>query len=251
MMTVPDTIDFSVADGIGTVTIDRPPVNALTSNEYREYASFVDELSEHDELQVVVFKAAGAGQFIAGHDIHEFVDLGPEQARKLTTRAQEFFKAVDTVEWPTIAAIDGYAYGTGLAFAAVTDIRYATVDATFCLPEVDRGVLGGYKFTQRHLPEGRARELFYTGEPITARTAADDGFVQACYETREELYDAVDETARTIAEKDRTTIQLAKQSVVDTVDEPVHEGYSRECEYTVELRTHDSANESSAAFFDN
>ncbi|MFO7926782.1 enoyl-CoA hydratase/isomerase family protein [Natronomonas sp.] len=247
---VPETIDFGVDDGVATVTIDRPPVNALRSEEYVEYAAFFDALSEHDEAQVVVIETAGEDRFLAGHDVNEFVELTPETARTLTERARAFFRAIDEVAWPTIAAVDGYALGTGLAVTAVTDLRYATADAEFGLPEVDRGVLGGYKFAQRHLPEGRARELFFTGDTITGETACEEGYVQACFETRAELHEAVAETAATIAEKNRETIRLAKASVIETVDMETHAGYERECAYTVELRGDEGARRSSAAFFD-
>lgn len=247
--TGPDTVSFQVADGVGEVVIDRPPVNALTSEEYVEYTSFFRSLSDREDLQVIVIKSAGEQGYLAGHDVNEFVDLTPEAAKRLTGRAQEFFRAIDDVSWPTIAAVDGYALGTGLAVTAVADLRYATSDAEFGLPEVDRGVLGGYKFAQRHLPEGRARELFYTGEPISAATAAEEGYVQGYFDTREELYNAVEDVASTIASKNQQTIRLAKDSVRRTVAMETHDGYERECEYTVQLREDEGARRSSAEFF--
>lgn len=118
-------------------------MNALTSGNYEDYATFFRSLSERTDLQVVVIKSAGNQGFLAGHDVNEFVDLTPEAAESLMSHAQEFFRAVDDMAWPTIVAVDGYALGTGLAVTAVADLRYATVDAEFGLPEVDRGVLGG------------------------------------------------------------------------------------------------------------
>ena len=249
-ITLPETLLFEVDDGVATITIDRPPVNALTSEQYVEYAEFFRSLSDRDDVQVVIFETTGEDPFLAGHDVNEFVDLTPEAAEKLTNRAQTFFRAIDEIAWPTIAAIDGYALGTGLAVTAVTDLRYATAAAEFGLPEVDRGVLGGYKFAQRHLPEGRARELFYTGETISAATAYDDGYVQDYFETREELREAVTATAETIGEKNRETIRLAKESVLETVDMETHAGYETECGYTVELRNDEGARQSSEAFFE-
>jgi enoyl-CoA hydratase len=249
-ITVPGTISLGVDGGVATVRIDRPPVNALTSELYVEYAEFFRSLSDHEGVQVVVIETAGEDCFLAGHDVNEFVELTPEAAERLTDRARAFFRAIDEVAWPTIAAVDGYALGTGLAVTAVTDLRYATADAEFGLPEVDRGVLGGYKFAQRHFPEGRARELFFTGETVSAETAREDGYVQACFETREALRDSVAETAATIAEKNRETIRLAKESVTETVDMETHAGYERECAYTVELRGDEGARRSSEAFFE-
>lgn len=248
-MDAPETITFSVDDGVGRVVVDRPPVNALVSEQYVEYADFIEGLDDHEEIQVVVFETAG-DVYLGGHDVNEFVDLDSEDAKTLTARAQRFFRAVDELEWPTIAAVDGAAVGTGLAFTCVTDVRYASLDAEFGLPEVDRGVLGGYKFLQRHVPEGRARELFYTGETMSAVTAGEEGLVQEWFHTDEELHEAVDDLARTIAEKDRATVNLAKQSVVETAEMETHPGYERECEFTVALREYESANESSRAFFD-
>lgn len=248
-MDVPDTIEFTVEDGVGRVVVDRPPVNALSSVEYVAYADFFDDLNDYDDVQVVVFETAG-DVYLGGHDVNEFVDLDSEAAETLTGRAQRFFRAVDELTCPTIAAVDGAAVGTGLAFTCVTDIRYASLDAEFGLPEVDRGVLGGYKFAQRHLPEGRARQLFYTGETISAVKAQEEGLVQEYFHTDEELHAAVDDLAATIAAKDRATITLAKQSVIETEDMETHAGYERECEYTVALREHESANEASRSFFD-
>lgn len=248
--TIPDTISFEIIDGIGEVVIDRPPVNALTSEHYVEYASFFRSLSDRDDLQVLVIKSAGDEGYLAGHDINEFVDLSPGTAEKLTDCAQEFFRAIDNVAWPTIAAVDGYALGTGLAVTAVTDLRYATEDAEFGLPEVNRGVLGGYKFAQRHLSEGRARELFFTGEPMSAGTAADEGYVQGLFGSRDDLYNGVDDVAESIADKNRYTIRLAKESVCETTAMETHEGYQIECKYTVQLRKDEGARRTSAEFFE-
>lgn len=248
-MDVPETLSLTVTDGVGRVVVDRPPVNALSSAEYVEYADFFETLAEDADLQVIVFETAG-DVYLGGHDVNEFVDLDAGAAETLTARAQRFFRAVDELPVPTIAAVDGAAVGTGLAFTCVTDVRYASLDAAFGLPEVDRGVLGGYKFTQRHVSEGLARELFYTGETISAVEAHEAGLVQEYFHTDEDLRTGVDDLATTIADKDRATIRLAKQSVVETAEMETHPGYERECEYTVALREHDTANEASRAFFE-
>lgn len=143
-ITVPETISFDEDGGVATVCIDRPPVNALTLDIYVEYTEFFRSLSDHEGFQVVVIETTGEDCFLAGHDVNEFVELTPQAAERFTNRAQSFFRAIDEIAWPTIAAVDGYALGTGLAVTAVTDLRYATADAEFGLPEIDRGVLGGY-----------------------------------------------------------------------------------------------------------
>lgn len=247
---IPETIRFEITDSIGEIIIDRPPVNAVTTDQLKNYRRFFDDLNEVTDVSVLVLKTTGEKAFLAGHDINEFVDMTPEIAEEVTALAGDMFYAIHTVNKPIIGAIDGPALGTGLGVSSMLDIRYASRNATVGLPEADRGILGGYKFAQLNLPEGRARELMLSADPISAEQAYQDGFIQRVFDTREDLYDAVEELAQRIAEKPSVTSRLAKEAIIETSEMSVHEGYAKECEYSVKLRSFEEANQSSREFFD-
>lgn len=235
---VPDTIEFSLDSGIGTVRIDRPPVNALAEEQYQSYAEFFETLNCVDDLQSVVVESGGERAFIAGHDLEEGMDVYAAEVRRMSELSVALIERIGSLQWPVIAAVDGPALGVGFSMAAAADIRCATQAATFGLPEVEHGSLSGYSFAQAHFPEGVARKMLFTADPISAEMARDYGFVQELLESDEKLHTRTHDLATTIADHPRQAVKVAKRSVVETAGRPLYERFAMEGERSVKLHQH-------------
>src|SRR6478609_1272220 len=150
---------------IAEVVMDNPPVNALTVAGWFELATIVRELGEDPNVRVVVLRAEGRG-FNAGVDIKEMQATEGHDA--LIGANRGCFAAFDECAVPVIAAVNGYCLGGGVGLAGNADIVVASDDATFGLPEVDRGALGVATHLARFVPQHKLRAMFLTAATITA-----------------------------------------------------------------------------------
>jgi len=173
-------IVVEIKDSIGLVKFNRPKaLNALNSETLSELDTVVKELSENEDVRVVVFTGEGKG-FIAGADIREMSTLSAEEGRKFGALGQSVFRKVELMPKPTIAAVNGFALGGGCEFAMSCDIRIAGEKAKFGQPEVTLGITPGFSGTVR-LPKlvgmGKAKEMIYTGRLVGAEEAEAIGLV--------------------------------------------------------------------------
>ena len=162
--------------GIAELTIAKPPVNALDSQEWLGLARSIDELGANPEVRVIVIRAEGRG-FCAGVDIKE-LDAHPERIVAVNKGNYETFRAVHRSPVPVIVAVHGFVLGGGIGITGAADIVVAAECATFALPEVDRGAMGGGAHLQRLFPVQKVRMMYFTGEPITAAEAYRLGAVE-------------------------------------------------------------------------
>ncbi len=234
---------------IAVVTIDRPPVNALSFDAYDEVAATFRELSTDPELSVVVLTGAGEKIFCAGHDVKEFVTLTPKSAHAQLPRVCAAFDAVSECGLAVIAAVNGPAIGAGLALASLSDIRLASTNATFALPEIDVGVLGSASHLMRLVPQGTARLLALTGRRMSAEHAQRVGMVEEIY-TPADLMPAALALAEEIAAKSPPAVRLCKLTMNQLEYMPASEGYALECEGTEQLRHGNNAAEGARAVLD-
>ena len=202
-------------DGVATVTFHRPEaLNALNSQVLSELDAVVDALAADAETRVVVFTGEGKS-FIAGADIKEMDGATGEAIIRYARRGSALFRKIETLPKPTIAAVNGYAFGGGFEFVLCTDIRIAGDRAKFRLPEVTLGIVPGFNGTQR-LPKcigmHRAKELIFTGKMISAQEAMELGVLNRVV-AQEALMDAVYETARLMADNSASAIALAKTAM--------------------------------------
>src|SRR5262252_1529908 len=206
-------------DGIAEVVMDNPPVNALTVGAWFELADTVRGLGEDPRVRVVILRAEGKG-FNAGVDIKEMQHTEGFHALVGANRGcYAAFAAVYECAVPVIAAVHGYCLGGGVGLAGNADIVLATTDATFGLPEVDRGALGAATHLARLVPQHRMRAMVYTAATITAQELHHFGSVLDVI-PREQLRDRAFEIAAQIAEKSPTVIRAAKESLngIDPID---------------------------------
>lgn len=202
---------------IAWITINRPSqLNALNKQTIHELNSALIELEEDKEIGVVCLTGSGEKAFVAGADIKEFADYNIQEGIDLAYSGQEkLFNVLERFPKPTIAAINGFALGGGLELAMACHIRIASTNARMGLPEVSLGVIPGYGGTQR-LPNlvgrGRANQLIFSAEMITADLAEKWGLVNFVVE-QSELKNAAESLANKILKNSPAAISTAIQAV--------------------------------------
>ena len=158
-------------DGIAEVVIDHPPVNALDVAGWFELADALLAVGRVPTNRVAVLRATGRG-FCAGVDIKEINAKGDEALVGVNRGCAAAFAAVYDCEVPVIAAVQGFCLGGGIGLAGNADMVVASEDATFGLPEVDRGALGAATHLARLVPQHAMRKMVYTAKPVTAAELA-------------------------------------------------------------------------------
>jgi enoyl-CoA hydratase len=247
------TIRLEEADGVVTVTLDRPAVhNAMNDGMRRELTRCFTELASRDEAHVIVVTGAGERAFSAGADIREFVEpLVPVRFRAQRRRL-DFRQAMDRCPQPIIAAIRGYAFGGGLELALACDIRIAGEDAQLGLTEINLAIIPGGGGTQR-LPRlvgrGKALEMILTGARLPAAEALGIGLVERVVPATEVLPTALD-LARTLAAKAPVALRYAKEAVVKGLELPLADGLRLEGDLSTLLRTTEDRVEGARAFLE-
>src|SRR5206468_2275197 len=168
-----ETLLYDVADGVATVTLNRPEVhNAMNERMRQELTRCFGEVATSDAVRVVVVTGAGERAFSAGADIREFVEPQVPVRFRESRRRVDFRAAMDRCPQPIVAAIRGYALGGGLELALACDLRVASEDAQLGLTEINLAIIPGGGGTQR-LPRligrGKALEMILTGARIDGR----------------------------------------------------------------------------------
>ena len=243
-MGISHTIDEA---GIAEVVMDNPPVNALTVAGWFELADTISALGDDPNVRVVVLRAEGRG-FNAGVDIKEMQQTeGFDALIGANKGCFAAFAAVYDCKVPVIAAVNGYCLGGGVGLVGNADIVIASDDATFGLPEVDRGALGAATHLSRLVPQHRMRAMVFTAATITAAELHDFGSVLQVV-PRDDLRAAALEIAAKIAEKSPTVIRAAKESLNGIDPWDVKRSYRYEQGFTFELNLSGVADEHRDAF---
>jgi enoyl-CoA hydratase len=237
----------STADGVAVVTVDYPPVNALPVQGWFDLAEAVTAAGRDEANHVVVLRAEGRG-FNAGVDIKEMQRTTGFQALIGANRGcHAAFGAVYECAVPVVAAVQGFCLGGGIGLVGNADVVIASDDATFGLPEVDRGALGAATHLARLVPQHLMRAMYFTASTVTAETLAHYGSVYRVV-ARSELDDAALAVARDIAAKDTRVIRAAKEALNGIDVQHVHRSYRYEQGFTFELNLAGVADEHRDAF---
>jgi enoyl-CoA hydratase/carnithine racemase len=211
-----DTIAFDVDDrGVATITIDRPEqLNALTVETLEAVEGALDEAADR-EARALVIAGAGDEAFVAGADISYMVDMSTPEAQAYAELGHRVADAIETFPAPTVAAVDGYAFGGGCELALACDLRVAAESAVLGQTEIDLGIIPGWGGTQR-LPDlvgdEVARRLIFLGERIDAEEAAEVGFVGEVV-ADDAFDDRIDELTGELAAKPATALRAAKEAL--------------------------------------
>jgi enoyl-CoA hydratase len=243
------SIEVTTAGRVAEVVLDFPPVNALPAQGWQDLAAAITAAGADPRVSAVILAARGRG-FCAGVDIKE-MQRTPGHAALLGANAGCYaaFAAVYECAVPVIAAVHGFCLGGGIGLAGNADLIIAADDATFGLPEVDRGALGAATHLARLVPRQLVRAMVYTCQTVTAAQLLSFGTVHRVV-PREELRAAARDLAATIAAKDPAVIRAAKQSLngIDPVD--VKRSYRFEQGFTFELTLLGAGDRARQAFVD-
>jgi enoyl-CoA hydratase len=215
-----ETIKVAIDGPIAVLTIDRPPVNPLSSTVISELTHIAGELEISTDVRVVILTGGGQKAFVAGADIKEMLDMTPQQARLFAEMGGMLGNSIETSEKPWICAVNGFAFGGGCELALACDFIHASEKAQFGQPEVKLGVIPGFGGTQRlarRVGVAKCKELCMTGDSIPAAEALRIGLCDAVW-PHDELMTKVKELAGRIAANGPLAVAEVKKLV--------HEGQS-------------------------
>jgi enoyl-CoA hydratase len=239
---------------VAVVTIDHPPVNALSAGLLEELEGELDRLDADPGARAIVLRGAGEKAFVAGADISEFPSLRESDPGNggSARGIQKLGARMDAADTPFVAAIHGWCLGGGLELAMACDVRVASEDARLGQPEIKLGLIPGGGGTQR-LPRlvGSSRSLLLNmgGEPIHAGTAYEWGLVERVV-PHEGLLEAALEIARTFAAGSPHAVAVLRELARTTRDLPLEEGLRREAEGFRRCLASEDGQEGVAAFLE-
>jgi enoyl-CoA hydratase len=246
-------LTVELQDHIATVTLDRPPVNAITFDTMAEIRDVFLSFNDDRDVRVVIFTAAGERAFMAGVDLKAERAPVDERPATLVTDpprlARDAMWAITDCAVPVIGAINGAALGAGVAFAACCDILIAADTARFGTTEINVGLLGASSHLTKLVGRYKAREMFFTGEQVPAEELYRLGAVRRTV-PRADLETAARELATELAQKSPIALRLAKESMNRVEDLALKDAYRTEQDYTARLQRFEDAGEARRAFLE-
>jgi enoyl-CoA hydratase len=229
-----ETLLYEKADGIATVTINRPEsLNALNFKVYAELYELFGEIEKDDEVRVVILTGSGEKAFVAGSDITEMAPQSSQEIAGFVDIARQASDRIYYLGKPVIAVINGYALGGGCELTMCCDLRIASEKARFGQPEISVGVIPGAGGTQRLarlIGMTRAKELIYTGDMIDANTALNYGLVNKVVPVENLMAEARDVAAKLLT-KSGVILSLAKAAITGGAGMSLPDalGYEAQC----------------------
>jgi enoyl-CoA hydratase/carnithine racemase len=208
-------VRLEVADGVGTIRLDRPKMNALNVQVQEEIRAVAAEASERGDVKAVVVYG-GEKVFAAGADIKEMADMSYTDMVRRSGALQSSFSAVARIPKPVVAAVTGYALGGGCELALCADVRYAAEDAVLGQPEVLLGVIPGAGGTQRLsrlVGPSKAKDIIFTGRFVKATEALAIGLIDKVFPADQVYAEAV-----AWASRFRNAASYALRAAKETID---------------------------------
>jgi len=225
------TLIFEKQNGIAWVTLNRPEVLNIYNIQMRDdLYSVCKAIQEDPEIKVGIFKGAGKKAFCAGADLSEFLTAPPPVMAREARWARDVWGLFLSVPQPLIAALHGYVLGSGLEIALCCDLRIASEDSRFGLPEVGLGIIpaaGGTQTLPRSIQRGWALEMLLTNRWLRSHEAYEIGLVNQVV-AADRLLPAAEELAKKIASYDPHAVKYAKEAIVRGLDLPLREGLDLE-----------------------
>jgi enoyl-CoA hydratase len=225
---VSEVVRVETAEGIRTITVHRPDkLNALNVEVLESLDRAVSESEQDSSLRCLIVTGSGDRAFIAGADIGELAKLTPIEGREHARRGQAVLDRIENLPVPSIAAINGFAYGGGLELAMACTLRVASENARMGLPETSLGILPGYGGTQRLarlVGRAKASELVLTASKgLTAAEAERIGLVNRVVAAGQALAGAI-EMAKAIAANGPAACRYALEAIRSGIEMPAAEG---------------------------
>jgi enoyl-CoA hydratase len=225
------TLIYEKKEGIGYLTLNRPEaLNAFNIRMRDDLYEVLLAVRDDDEVRVGILKGTGEKAFCAGADLSEFLTAPPPVGARRVRFARDVWGLFLSIPQPMIAALHGYVLGSGVEMALCCDIRIASVDAKFGLPEVGLGIIpaaGGTQTLPRAIGRSRALEMLLTNRWIESDEAYEFGLVNRIV-PKEDLLRTAEEMAKKIASYDPVAVRSAKEAVVRGMDMSLQEGLNLE-----------------------
>lgn len=222
-----ETVIYEKQDGIAYITLNRPQaLNAYSVKMRDEIYEILGAIKEDEEVQVVILKGAGEKAFCAGADLTEFLTAPPPVFARQARFERDVWGRFLSVAQPIIAAVHGYVLGSGIEMSLCCDIRLASDDARFGLPEPGLGIIpaaGGSQTLPRTIGQAAALEILMSGRWIDAKEALKLKLVNRIM-PRAELYKEAEKMARKIMSYEQKAVRTAKQAVWRGLDLTLEEG---------------------------
>lgn len=224
-------------DGVATVAMARPPVNAVDLVMYRELRDLFTDIDQIGPgVRAVVLTSAGK-HFCAGNDLDDFATMDSDNVRERMFHVREAFFAIQECAVPVVGAVAGAALGTGLCLAAACDFVIASEDASFGLPELSVGVHGGARHLGRMVGQPMVRWMFFTGQRLSGAQMLALGAVIDVV-PRHELVDTARREASRIAAYSPAAVRLGKGGLNAIEDVDIRRGYELEQGLTARMMSH-------------
>ncbi|MBD8005518.1 enoyl-CoA hydratase/isomerase family protein [Bacillus norwichensis] len=204
-----------IEDNTAIITINRPPVNPLNSQVFKELSDVFRELDEDDRVKAIILTGSGEKAFVAGADINEMAGLDLVSINKMNKVSRNVYTQIENSTKPVIAAINGLALGGGFELTLACDLRICSEKAKFAFPEVGLGIIpggGGTQRLQKIVGQGIAKELLYFGEMFDAFRAQELHIVNKVVPVNEVL-SAAKEWASKLTQKPPIALQMMKIAV--------------------------------------
>ena len=237
-----ESFKYTSEEGVGHLILDKgEDLNKMTMNFWYELPRILDEIDKDASLRVLILSSTGK-HFCAGMDLKNFGTLGndaekktnvPDKARigeslyRVAKELQDMLSKLEKLRIPVLAGIQGGCIGGGLDLVTAADMRFASKDAFFCIQEVNIGMaadIGTLQRLPRVIPEGKVRELAYTGRRMPAEEALEAGLVNKVYESHEEMIFGLKEMAAVIASKSPLAVYGTKAILNFSRDHTIAEG---------------------------
>lgn len=234
-----ETVRYEKRDGIAVVTLSRPHVvNAFDLRMRDELSEALSAVRDDDEVRGLLVAGAGERGFCAGADLTEFGSAPSQAVARYVRWARDLWSALFEMPKPTMAAVHGYCFGSGLEIAALCDLIVASQDAVFALPEASLGLVpaaGGTQTLPRIVGLPRAMELALTGRRMTSSEAVRAGLVNWLV-PRQQLMDVAGAYLQAVASAPAEALALAKRAVNEGADMTLADGLRLERRLAARLR---------------
>jgi enoyl-CoA hydratase len=236
---------------VAVVALDRPPVNALTVDGYRQLTAAFAAIADNPDVSVAVLHSALLNVFCAGADVKDLErNLAAENSaydEERQAAADDLFRAILHCPVPVIGCVNRKALGAGAVMLACCDFRVASDRAEIGLTEINVGRCGGGRHLSRILPQGCVRRMYFTGQPLSASEAHRLGGFEEIVADGSEFGRAM-ELAQQIASKSPIAVRIGKEALDASEGKSVAEGYRLEQACTLRLGATEDAREALAAF---
>ncbi len=228
-------IKINKDNGIAQITIDCPPVNALTSEDLKSMHIAVDSLSFDNSIKVVIINAVGNG-FCAGADRGEHSPEGGAQDKNIIKSVHDnlwkLSLSIHRCNIPVISSCHGFVIGAGVFIPFSADFSLATKDTYFKLPGIDFKVLLGMAHANRIMPIQIVKKMIFTGESISSKDLHSFGGLLSICDNENELHKAVNNLATQLTEKDRESLVISKKLLNESEPHNIDENFRNELDAT-------------------